>query len=248
MLSVPVRAWLAALFFSTFACSAFGAIELPRNLTKENRLEALRIVGFGTSSKILSNPYPLGGYSGFEVGVAVENLPAEDLGRLGNRLSAPQQDVSYPKLSIGKGLYNDIDFFLHFTPYNRQDELAHWGGIVRWGFHQATFLPFNAAILVHMNNSNIGNQLTTRSYGADLIGGINVDNVALFAGVGVLEATGTFLGGNAGITDTMRMESETVNGLHTLVGANVRFANVFVAAQIDRYTLPVFSGKLGVRF
>ena len=143
---------------------------------------------------------------------------------------------------------SQYDIFLHFTPYNRQDELSHFGGILRWGFYQATFLPLNASAVFHLNNSNIGNDLTTRSYGVDIVGGINVDNVALFAGIGVLEATGTFVGGVSGITDSLRLETETVNGLHTIVGANIHFSKFFLSMQIDRYTLPVFSGKLGLRY
>jgi hypothetical protein len=249
----PFKA-LLILVLVCFSQVAFAAIHLPLNLNKGDREEALRIVGFGTSSKLLSDPYPLGGYQGFEVGVSVETVPTEDLGRLGSRLTTPQQDVSFPKLTIGKGLYNDLDFFVQFTPYNHQDELTQYGAIVRWSFYQAKSLPISASVLAHANTGNINNLMTTKSYGFDVITGINVKNVALFAGIGPIEASGTFVGGKdansvpSGITASNLIENEFVSGLHTVVGVNVHISQVFFAAQLDRYSVQVFSGKLGVRF
>ena len=245
---------IAAVAFCLTLLSPFvsrAALQLPKSLTQPDREEALRIVGFGTAAKILSDPYPLGGYAGLEVGFSLESVPAEDLGRLGARLQSPQQDVSLPKFTIGKGLYNDVDVFIHFTPYTRQDELAQYGGMLRWGFYQAAFLPLSLSVLAHMNSNNIGNLLTTNTYGGDFIGGINVENVALFAGGGMVESTGTFSGDIAaaeGAEIKGSIKRETVSGTHTVIGANIHFSNIFLAIQIDRYTLPVFSGKLGVRF
>lgn len=248
LLTNPPLAATIVLFLFCGLTTAQAAVQIPANMSKNDRLEALRIMGFGTSSKILTDPYPLGGYSGLEIGIAVENLPTDDLARLGSRVSSPQQEVSYPKFTIGKGLYNDVDLFFNFTPYNRQDQVSQWGAMVRWGFYQATLLPFSASIIGHFNSANINNQLTARTYGIDVIGGINVNNVSLFAGAGSLQSTGRFIGGPRGITDTQELETESVSGLHTVIGATVHISKFFLAAQIDRYTTPVFSAKLGFRF
>jgi hypothetical protein len=223
-------------------------IRVPSNLSESEREEALKILGFGTSGKILSDPYPLGGYAGFEFGISVESLPTGDLGSLGSGLSDPQPDVLLSKFSLGKGLYNNVDLFLQFSPYTQQDEISQFGGIVRWGFYQAAFLPLNASLSLSANSANIGNQIIARSYSFDLIGGINVENVALFAGVGFVEASGTFLGGSQGITDTGLQETEIATSSHTVVGATARFSNLFLSVQIDRHVQPSFSGKIGVRF
>lgn len=236
------------LFFILQSVTANASIQLPKNLTHSDRMTVLEIVGFGASSKILSDPYPLGGYAGFEVGFTIENLPAEDIGRLGQQLPAPQQDITISKLTIGKGLYNNIDLFFHFTPYMRHDEVAQYGGMIRWGFYQASDRPLSLSTLVHVNTVNFSNQLTTHAYGIDLIGGITVEGLALFAGVGAIEASGTFIGGTSGVTDSGGVENEFATGVHTVVGADIRIRNAFIALQIDRYKLPVFSGKLGYRF
>lgn len=239
---------VTVLMVALMTASAPASIQLPQNMTKKNREQALTIIGLGTGSKILSDPYPLGGYAGFEAGFSIETFPSEELGRLGSGIKPPQQEASLPKLSIGKGLYNNLDIFLQFTPYSHQDELAEFGGIIRWGFYQASFLPLSLSLLAHASNANIANQLSTHTYGFDLVGGIDVENVALFAGLGPAEASGTFVGGSAGITDSKTLETEFVSGFHTVIGGNIHFSNYFAALQIDRYSTPVFSGKIGVRF
>jgi hypothetical protein len=231
-----------------FSASASAGIIIPTNLKQADRQQALRIVGFGTSSKILSDPYPLGGYSGFELGLEVENLPTDEIGQLGDKLSQPQQDISFPKLTLGKGLFDNFDFYLQFTPYNRQDELSLYGGLLRWGFYQGSLFPVNASILVHYDAGNFSNVMTTQCYGAELISGINVDNVAFYAGLGYLQATGTFVGGANGVTSTGQLESESVSGPYSTIGANVRYKTAFFSVELDRYTVAVFSGKIGLRF
>jgi hypothetical protein len=225
-----------------------AAVQIPTGLTKTDRQEALRIIGFGTSSKILSDPYPLGGYDGLEAGISVELLPAGDLGHLGAGLTDPQSDIAFPKFTIGKGLYNNLDLFFHFIPYNQKSELSQWGGTVRWGFYQAFYLPLSTSINLHFNSSNISNLLTSQTVGADIIGGINADNVALYAGGGPLRSSGSFLGGTSGVTDSNSLELESVTGLHFVVGATVHLAQMFIATQIDHYTQTLFSAKIGLRF
>lgn len=237
---------IAALL--TLVSTAQAALQIPTNLSESDRITALKIVGLGTGSKILSEPYPLGGYSGFELGLSLESLPVDDLARLGDGLSSPQQDVVYPKLTFGKGLYNDVDVFLHFTPFRRQDEISLYGAMVRWGFYQGQYLPVSASLVIHANAGNFGNILTATTYGADLIGGITVNQVSLFAGLGIMQANGTYTGGANSVTGGQETK-ETVEGLHTVIGANLRFFDpVFLTLEIDRTEVAVISGKLGLRF
>jgi len=228
--------------------SAFSGIQLPAGMNKNERLEALRIIGLGTASKILSDPYPLGGYTGFEAGYSLETFPADNLARLGRGITPPQQSTSLSRITIGKGLYNNVDVFIQFTPYMRQDEIAQFGGILRWGFYQAPFLPLSLSVLAHLNNSNIGALLSTQTRGLDFVGGVDSGNISVFAGAGLAESTGTFIGGPSSLTDTRYSETEYVSHFHTVIGTTLKFSNVFVSLQIDRYYLPVYSGKLGIHF
>lgn len=254
-MSPSARSFFSLLVFTSMWASiclssshAHGSLTLPTGLSSTDRQEALKIVGFGTAAKILSDPYSLGGYSGLEFGLSFESIPTEDLARLGNRLPVPQSDTTIPKFTIGKGLYSGLDFFIHFIPYNQQNRLSQFGGVVRWSFFEASSLPLSSSLVVHMNTSDISNQMVTRTYGLDLMGGINVNEVALYAGIGVMQSFGSFVGGSLGVTESSLLEQETVSTLHTVAGGTFRMNSVFVALQLDRYTQSVLSGKIGLRF
>jgi hypothetical protein len=222
--------------------------KLPSSLTSSDRQEALKIIGLGTAGKILSDPYALGGYSGVEFGILIESIPTEDIARMGNRLGVPQSEATVPKFSVGKGLYSGLDFFIHFIPYNQENKLSQYGGLIRWSFYEASSLPISTSLVVHMNTGDISNQLVTRTYGIDFMGGINVNEVSLYAGIGAVQSFGSFVGGASGVTDTGRLENEVVNTIHVVAGGTIRWNWLFVAIQLDRYTQSVLSGKLGLRF
>lgn len=244
-----VRILLIILIFISTASQA--AIVIPSGLTKSDREEALRIVGFGTSNKLLTDPYPLGGYLGLEFGISIENLPAEDLGRLGSGLSTPQADTAFPRISIGKGLYNDIDLFIHFIPYNQRNELSLYGGSMRWNILRSSRIPTSLSLFAHTNTSNISNILTTRSIGLDLVAGLNVGHVSVYMAAGKIQASGYFLGGSSGVTSSGLAESEVIAGTHYAAGIVVHSWEVdyplFFALEIDRYNVTIFSGRLGLR-
>jgi hypothetical protein len=242
-------AWALVTLIVLMTSLSFASVQVPKNLSHTDRLEALKILGFNTSSKILSDPYPMGGYSGFELGLSVETIPTEGLSHLGDGLTSPQTDISFAKLSVAKGFYNNVDAFFQFTPYSRQGDLAEYGGILRWGFYQATFLPLSASLLAHVDTGDVGNHVVTQSYGIDLVGGLNVDDISLYAGLGVMEASGTFMGGTDGITDSGQLESENIRGTHTIIGGNIRVQqDGFIAIEFDRYADSVFSVKTGLRY
>lgn len=228
--------------------TARATIQLPLHLSKDDRVQALRIIGLGLSNKILSDPYPLGGYAGFEAGLAYASIPTEDLDRIGSGIQPAQQPSAVATLSVGKGLYENIDAFMQFTPYTSENELSQFGGILRWGFYQAAYLPFSLSVLAYGNSTNLANRLTISSWGADLIGGVDVDNVSVFAGIGFVEANGVFTGGDVGLTASGGQENEYVSSAHSVIGGSLRFANVFLALQMDRYSQAIFSAKIGARF
>lgn len=229
-----------------------AAIQMPEGLSKADREEALRIVGYGTAARLLTDPYPLGGYLGIELGLSIENLPTEDLSRLGDRRQSPQADTSYPRISIGKGLFNQVDVFFHFIPYNQKNELSLYGGFVRWSFFRSARIPTSLSMVAHISTSNISNKLTTRSFGTDLVAGLNVGQVSVFMSAGRIQATGNFLGGGSGITDGAGLlETESISNMHYAAGLIIHSGSdgmpFFVALQIDRYNVPMYSGRIGIR-
>ena len=248
-----------SLFVTAMAWSASClAVTIPKQLDKEDRISVVKLLGLTTSTKLLTNPYPLGGYSGFEVGLSLELIDIRDLNGLGAGSDDGDQELRYPRLTIGKGLYNNIDLFLHFAPMSSGSEMTSFGGAIRYSFYEAKFLPVNVAVVMNADHVNINNDFENVSLGADLVAGIYVNNFSLYFGAGQLRATGTFIGGTnadgtvdvgdpqlGGLTNTV---SHTVTQTHSYLGATLHFEDAFAAAQIDRYPETVYSARVGLRF
>lgn len=241
---------LSFITIFSLSLSSPAAITIPSNLSGQDRQSVTEILGLGTSSKLISDPYPLGGYSGVEIGLSMESLNTEDLGRLG-ATTRREKDFSYGKITVGKGLYNNIDLFLHFIPYTQNTGFSEYGGILRYCFYQAAFIPASFSLLVHANSTNIGNIFFSQSLGLELVSGLNVGNFAMYVGGGPVEAKGQF---SRSITappegqGVSRDESNNVTQFHTFAGGTFDLEPYFFALQIDQYTQAVYSGKLGVRF
>lgn len=238
--------WLLAFLFSS--TTVFAKIELPTSFNSPaERQQTLGILGLGTSSKLLSAPYPLGGYAGFEFGAGVELIDASDINSLGSWTvpRSTQSTVTYPRFSFGKGFYNDFDLFFNFTPYSESTGISEYGGILRWSAYQSTYLPTNISILLHSNATNIAEKIFSSSVGVDITAGFTLKYVSLYFGGGQIESRGRFF--NFNIIDGSAEQYETVSSIHTMMGGVLDFKSFFIAAQIDRYADAIFSVKLGVK-
>lgn len=251
---------LLGMLLPLLASTANAGVVFARQMNSTQRQEVLEILGLSSGGKILSDPYPLGGYAGLELGATVESISTEDVARLGAVPADPQQEVTYMGFTMGKGVYNNVDLFLHFVPYLPRTEVSRYGAMVRWGFYQAQFFPLSLSININAEIANFSNVLSARTVGADLVGGINVKNVAIYVGAGPVSSTGTFIGGPSGLpcspatinqcpfTDDGSKRRETVKTLHSVIGVSVAFGKISITGELDRYTQPVYSGKVGFRF
>ncbi|WP_413290081.1 hypothetical protein [Bdellovibrio sp. HCB337] len=238
---------LIAVFIFIFTSSAFAALDFPQNLNASERKTALSILGFGTASKLLSSPYPLGGFHGVEVGMTSEYIPLADLAGLGTK-SNSKTDLNYFNLMLGKGLFYNLDLFVHFIPMPQDESVSGYGAQLRWGFYETKFMPAALSLVVHGSGTNINNLLGAETTGVDLVGSVNMRDVSLFFGIGQARSVGTFVGGADGVTDTGNTESADVYSPHTMFGISIKMASVFIALEVDRYVQSTYAGKLGVRF
>lgn len=233
------------IFFSTTV--SLAQTVLPRQLSAADRVRALEILGFGTAPKVLSNPYPLGGYSGVEVGLSSEFIQSEDLASLGSKAPS-SQEFNFYNLSLGKGLFYNVDTHFYFTPFMQSEKIQSFGGQLRWGFYEARFFPLSLSANIYGGGANFSNLINVTTYGADLIGTVNMDDVAIYFGLGTLRAVGNFVGGADGINDVIESKQEEASATHTLFGISIDFSKIFIALEFDRYVDSVYSGKIGVRF
>lgn len=236
-----------AVFILFFSWQALSVTAIPKNLNYEDREAALGILGFGSAAKLLSSPYPLGGYDGVEVGVSSEYIPMADVASLGAKTSS-RSDINYLNITLGKGLFYNVDFLLQFIPMPQDEPLSGFGGQVRWGFYEAKFMPAELSVVIHGSSVNFHNVLAAQTTGMDFVGSVNMRDVSLFFGAGQARSVGTFIGGTDGVTDTGRTETNGVFSPHTLFGISIKMSKVFLALQVDRYVQSNYSGKLGLRF
>ncbi|WII73166.1 hypothetical protein QJS83_04675 [Bdellovibrio sp. 22V] len=238
---MAMRIFLFLLLSSSFA---WAATDLPRNLSSSDRTRMLQILGMGSAAKTLDNPYPLGGYSGVEVGLSSQFIPAEDLASLGDKTN-DKGEYNYYTLNFGKGLYYNIDTMVYFAPFSQSEEVQTFGGQIRWGFYEASFFPLTLTATVYGGGANFQNLLGVSTFGTDLLATVTMDNVAIYVGGGRVRAAGKFYGG---LTDTGETIEQDVVEDHTVFGINVDVAKMFIALQIDRYVDSMYSGKIGFRF
>jgi hypothetical protein len=255
---------LLFLWLQAVNCAAF---EIPKGLSADDRKEVISIIGLNSANKALSNPYPLGGYSGFEVGYSLEIVNVRDLRRLGctvgsagcaNTQESDDTEWRYSRLTFGKGIYNNIDIFFSFVPPTGDVRVSDYGGQIRWSFYQAEYLPINVSVTGHFNQLNFGDIFADRNFGVDMIAGVNVNNFAIYFGGGWISARGTFLAGNCAnctvsptdpaVNSDSNTVTTTLDETHTVVGFSLHFDNLFTAAQVDRYRDAVYSLKVGMRF
>jgi hypothetical protein len=238
---------LSTVFIIAFSSLAFASSVIPNNLSAADREAVLGILGFGSASKLLSSPYPMGGYSGVELSVSSEYIPMADVASLGAK-SNSRGDLNYLNLTVGKGLYYNVDILVQFIPMPQDESLSGFGGQLRWGFYEANFMPATLSLVVHGASTNFYNVLSTETSGVDLIGSVNMRDVSLFFGAGQARSLGTFTGGTGGITDSGQTENTDESSTHTIFGISIKMSKLFLALEVDRYVQSTYAGKFGIRF
>jgi hypothetical protein len=237
---------LAAILCLFISFSHADFIIAP-NLTQLQRKLLLKTLGLGTVSKNLTSPRPLGSDSGIELAISTEIINTKQIEPVITNSQA-ENTLFYPKILIGKGLYESADLFFHFIPYTATLGISEFGGMVRVSLYKSTTNPFVASWNVHANSANFNNQLTTRNVGTDISLGLDWGSFAVFAGGGWATSSGKFVGGAQGITDTGFAETESVNSERYSIGMLYKYDIYDVALSLDHYVEPVYSVKLGVIF
>ena len=62
--------WTLIFTLIIFAESSHGFFRTPSQLNRSEQIRTLQILGIASSSKIIGNPYPLGGNSGIEISMS----------------------------------------------------------------------------------------------------------------------------------------------------------------------------------
>lgn len=223
------------------------AFQLSSGLDKADRNSILDRIGFSSSTKFLSDPYPLGGYNGVELSLSIESISADELSELGDSTGSDGK-LQYPVISFAKGIYNNIDLHAHMNPYGGSIGMSSYGLLVRWGVYESEKVPLSLSLVTHANFSNLNNQMTVKTTGVDIMTGLSLVDSSFYLGLGTLNADATFMGGTSGLNSSGKEESESATVLHSYFGYIKHFRPLFIALELNKYESNLFSAKVGTRF
>lgn len=234
------------LSFILFFVQNASANKIPAQLDSNDQIAAARSLGYALSSRVLTNPYPLGGYHGFEFGFSNELIPWTDLSRLGLTTTSTSE-FQVKHISFAKGLYNNIDVALHFSLLPQDQAIESYGGQFRWTFFENEHFPSTLAIVAHASSANFENHVITKNSSTDLLMSVYTSPLSLYLGLGLSRASIQFTGGANGVTADQKSTILKNNTLHTFIGMNFDIDRTFIALQIDRYFESSYAIKLGYR-
>lgn len=235
----------STIFFTTVSHAEF---RLKSHLTESQRKDVLKVLGLGSSNKNISTMEPLGTENGLELAIAFEFLETDTVRDL-IADSQSQSTLSYPRIIIGKGLFDRTDLFFHFIPYTATFGISEFGAALRFNFLHEDSSPFLLSGLIHANSANFNNQLVSRNLGADvMLGTLVTSSLSVFTTLGWNVSNGKFVGGTQGVTDTLAAEKESVTTMHTAVGCTQKLGIFTLTASFDYYKAPVYSLKLSALY
>ncbi|MFP5518590.1 MAG: hypothetical protein ACLGGX_01700 [Bdellovibrionia bacterium] len=240
--------FIAILLCSLFKSQwTFAQTSLPNNLNAAEREQVAATLGYGLSTKLLSNPYPLGGYEGYEFGVSSEFISLKDLASLGGG-SADKGEFTVYNLVFGKGLFYDIDLFVHFAPPFQQENIGVFGFQGRWKFWQSQELPLIASLIVAGGGSQIQSLISNSTVSSDLVVSMVTEDITVYFGGGLSRLITRFTGGPDGLTDDGESYQLDQDAFHSLFGLAVTYNRIYLAFQLDRYVESTYAAKIGYRF
>ena len=237
----------SALFLFCFQVHFLNAATLPGNLNQSDRLDTLKILGFGTAAGALSNPSHLGGYSGVEMFFTNQELPYNKIQTLGNQTGSGTSQ-SIMTLGVGKGLFLDIDSFVYFTPFLWQSKISNSGFLFRRKIFEDKHNPLQVSFQFHGSVASFSNKVGTTTSGIDLVTSYFWDRVAASLVLGQGRSIGMFTGGVSGITDTGDTLTEDLQQRHWGLGLCYRWNQATLSVLYDRYYEGIYSTRVAWRF
>jgi len=236
------------LIISMILCSSVAiAAQLPRRLTESDRLETLKVLGFGSSAKINSDPTPLGGFQGFEFFISNEVIPIDTVQKLGDR-SGQGEQIMMTTIGFGKGIFYDIDTFVFYTPLQIQNKISQFGGFFRKRLYADDQRPWQVSMSLIGGGTTYENLITMTTTCLDFIFHYQWPHVSFGAGFGQGRSIGTFIGGASGINSTNETFTEDLQQRHWLVTGSYRWDKTYLSFQYDRFFENTYAAKLGYRF
>ncbi len=206
----------------------------------------LRTLGYGSAPKILSSPLPLGGNYGVEMAISYEFLNISALSKLGNRQGSGEE-LSFPIVTFGKGLYYDVDFFLQFSPLPESFQMSYYSALVRWSFAELEHAPVRFSLMFSSGISTFLDVTSIRTTGIDIVLSYFLDDLSLYFGGGYIKTVGIFYSGPQGLASDLQTHIHEEAEFRNVVGLDYDFKTYFLSFEVNRVVDTALAFKMGLR-
>jgi hypothetical protein len=227
--------------------SAWARLDIPNNLTAVDRAAVSKDFSRGLTNKWVENPYSLGGFSGYSVGVSLEQLETESFAKYGSG-AAEQKTTSLAQIFFSKGLYYNFDFSLQWVPLGQSERTSGYGGAVKWGFFEMSEFPLFFNLRLAANTTNFQERISAVSQSLDLLSTLDFEKFSLSIGFGLTKTSTQFIGGVSGINIEGTTQSESLSAMHSIGLLTLKLNPVFLTASLDVGSKVVSSFAIGARF
>lgn len=242
--------WFLSLSLFLF-CSLGQAYSLPKGMSAEDRKIVTQVLGFGSTAKFASNPYPLGGWNGVEMAVTQEFISVEKLKDLGVNGSS-QGSLSYTQFSFGKGFYENFDGYFSFTLPRQQSEMQNYSGLLRTVVYDFEDKKYMATVDINGQGSNMGNLFSSDSFGYDLVLSQVNSWWGYYGGIGWLSIKTRFIGNpitaSQGLTSNGQTIVDSAEHMRYFAGLMGHYEKYFALMEVQTVYENTWTVKMGYRF
>lgn len=236
--------FIIGIFISSFAQAK---LEFPKQLNSDEQKKIVQILGFGFTPGLSTHLIPLGGFDGAEVSLGYQSVTTEQIAQLGSG-AEKSSTILMPQLFLSKGLYEDLDVGIAFTPGIQEEDVQMFHMHGRWSFQPNSKIPYLLGINVYAAGAQWQNLYQNRVLGADLFLVRYFDQFSLHIGLGRARSISQFTGGTDGITASRNNESIDLFENRLFAGFGYQFGKFLFAAQVFRFTQSTYNFNFGYRF
>lgn len=222
-------------------------LKLPTNLNSDEQIKVTKVLGFGFTPGLNTHLIPLGGYDGAEVSLGYQSVSTSTLFEL-DRDETSKQSTTVPQLYLSKGLYEDIDVGLSFTPGLQSEDVQLFHIHGRWSYLPYENWPYLLGINLYAAGSQWQNLLQTRTLGLDLYLVRYFEKFSINAGYGRARCIARFIGGVDGLTASGESEQVDVFENRVFAGAGYQLGKFLFALQVFRFSETTYNFNFGYRF
>ena len=167
----------------------YGKIEFP-DFTSDEIDRITKTLSPAVTPNPLSSLIPLGGYSGLELGLSVSLVDISPIPSLEKSLN--EKEFYFPRITLGKGLFHDVDIFLSITPNVTRYTLSDYAASIRWSFLELSHYDLNFSVIPYFSSLELNHELFLKNQGVGIYMNWHRDFFDIYFGIKQNQGKTTF--------------------------------------------------------